>query len=156
MNYKQKLGYMALGAGILALGIIIGQVITPDIEAQSNGVFEKIQCRELEVVDKNGNQVIVLRYRMIEIKDERGKPAIWLYGGGTAGNRIFIFNPSRETGDFTGIELRSDSLLNRVLVDRRQGRGGIELYTSELGDNGAINIYHEPGKIKWSAPKQEE
>ena len=29
MNYKQKLGYMALG-------IIIGQVVTPDIEAQSN------------------------------------------------------------------------------------------------------------------------
>ena len=37
MNYKQKLGYMALGAGILAIGIIIGQVVTPDIEAQSNG-----------------------------------------------------------------------------------------------------------------------
>ena len=30
MNHKQKLGYMALGAGIMALGIIIGQVITPD------------------------------------------------------------------------------------------------------------------------------
>ena len=46
MNYKQKLGYMALGAGILALGIIIGQWVTPDIEAQNNGVFDKIICRE--------------------------------------------------------------------------------------------------------------
>ena len=27
MNHKQKLGYMALGAGVLAIGIIIGQVI---------------------------------------------------------------------------------------------------------------------------------
>ena len=36
MNHKQKFGYMALGAGILTLGIIIGQVVTPDIEAQSN------------------------------------------------------------------------------------------------------------------------
>ena len=35
MNYKQKLGYMALGAGILAVGIIIGQWGTPDIEAQN-------------------------------------------------------------------------------------------------------------------------
>ena len=43
MNTWQKLGYMALGAGILAIGIIIGQVITPDIEAQKNGVFDKIQ-----------------------------------------------------------------------------------------------------------------
>ena len=60
MNYKQKLGYMALGAGILALGIIIGQWVTPDIEAQSNGVFDKIQCRDIEVVDKDGETAIRL------------------------------------------------------------------------------------------------
>ncbi len=45
VNHKQKLGYMALGAGILALGIIIGQWGTPDIEAQSNGVFDEITSR---------------------------------------------------------------------------------------------------------------
>ena len=50
MNYKQKLGYILLGAGIMAIGITIGQFITPNIEAQNNGVFEKITCRELEVV----------------------------------------------------------------------------------------------------------
>ena len=60
MNYKQKWGYMALGAGIMALGIIIGQIITPDIEAQSNGVFDKITCREIEVIDKDGNKAIRL------------------------------------------------------------------------------------------------
>ena len=60
MNYKQKLGYMALGAGILAIGIIIGQVVTPNIEAQSNGVFDKITCREIEVIDKDGNEAIRL------------------------------------------------------------------------------------------------
>lgn len=60
MNYKQKLGYILFGAGIMAIGIIIGQVITPDIEAQSNGVFDKITCRELEVVDEKGERGIVL------------------------------------------------------------------------------------------------
>ena len=60
MNYKQKLGYTLLGAGIMALGITIGQFITPNIEAQSNGVFDKITCRELEVVDAKGNKAIVL------------------------------------------------------------------------------------------------
>ena len=54
MNHKQKLGYMALGAGILALGITIGQIITPPIEAQHNGLFNEITCRQLTVVDKNG------------------------------------------------------------------------------------------------------
>ena len=51
MNHKQKLAYILLGAGIMAVGIIIGQFITPNIEAQSNGVFDKIPCRELEVVN---------------------------------------------------------------------------------------------------------
>ena len=60
MNHKQKLGYIALGAGILALGITIGQIITPDIEAQSNGVFDKITCRELHVVNKHGKLAIEL------------------------------------------------------------------------------------------------
>ena len=45
MNTLQKLGYMALGVGLLAVGIIIGQWGTPDIEAQSNGVFDEITCR---------------------------------------------------------------------------------------------------------------
>ena len=58
MNNRQKLGYMALGATILAVGITIGQFVTPNIEAQNNGVFDKIVCRELEVVDRQGNTAI--------------------------------------------------------------------------------------------------
>ena len=60
MNHKQKLGYMALGALILAVGITIGQFVTPNIEAQNNGVFDKITCREIEVIDKDGNEAIRL------------------------------------------------------------------------------------------------
>ena len=86
MNYKQKLGYMALGAGIMAIGIIIGQVITPNIEAQSNGVFDKITCRELEVVDQDGTPAIVLESKdytkrltfFDEKLDQDGTPAIVL------------------------------------------------------------------------------
>ena len=60
MNHKQKLAYMALGALILALGITIGQVITPTIEAQNNGVFDDITCRSLRVVDEKGEATIYL------------------------------------------------------------------------------------------------
>ena len=60
MNHKQKLGYMVLGAGILAVGIMIGQFVTRDIEAQSNSVFDEIICRKLIVIDKVGNERIVL------------------------------------------------------------------------------------------------
>ena len=71
MNHKQKLGYMALGAGILAVGIMIGQFVTPDIEAQSNGVFDEITCRKLTVIDKVGKDGIVL--------DTSGRPGRKLY-----------------------------------------------------------------------------
>ena len=60
MNHKQKFGYMALGAGILALGITIGQFITPDIEAQNNGVFDEITCQSLKMLDKAGKVKVVL------------------------------------------------------------------------------------------------
>ena len=36
MNQKQKLGYMVLGAAIMAIAIMIGQAITPNIEAQNS------------------------------------------------------------------------------------------------------------------------
>ena len=60
MNHKQKLGYMVLGTGILAVSIMIGQFATPDIEAQSDGVFDEISCRKLTVVDNEGNTAIGL------------------------------------------------------------------------------------------------
>ncbi len=60
MNHKQKLGYMALGAGILAIGITLGQWVTPNIEAQSNGMFDEITCRRIKVVDAEGNSRIEL------------------------------------------------------------------------------------------------
>ena len=60
MNTWQKLGYMALGAGILAIGIIIGQWGTPDIEAQNKGVFDEIQCKNLIIVDDAGKRAIEL------------------------------------------------------------------------------------------------
>ncbi len=96
MKNLQKFLYMALGAGIMALGIIIGQVITPGIEAQSNGVFDEITCRSLKVVDKTGKRIAFLgrgvsltlqqvgqdiEGNVFEIFGEEGKPAITLSAG---------------------------------------------------------------------------
>ena len=118
MNHKQKLGYMALGAGILALGIIIGQFVTPDIAAQSNGVFDEITCRGLSVVDekgkiaiqldtsrfnntvtvfdKVGNRRILLAHTLIgstvTVFDKVGNKAIALGFGELDGNRVAIFD----------------------------------------------------------------
>ena len=60
MNHKQKLGYTVLGAVIMLVGITIGQFVTPNIEAQSDGVFDEIQCRKLTVLDKSGKPAFLL------------------------------------------------------------------------------------------------
>ena len=75
MNHKQKLGYMALGAGILAVGIIIGQFVTPDIEAQSNGVFDKITCRGIGVIDKDGEMTILVQDGGVSVSGKDGGSA---------------------------------------------------------------------------------
>ena len=79
MNHKQKLEYMLLGAGIMAVGIIIGQVVTPDIDAQNNGVFDYITCRGLTVVDKGGKEAIFLSSH-------------------AGSNRIIFYNPDGDVG----------------------------------------------------------
>ena len=82
MNHKQKLGYTLLGAGIMAVGITIGQWVTPDIKAQNNSVFDEIRCSKLTVVDKNGNEGVILvsleEGSGVIVLDEHGKTAIEL------------------------------------------------------------------------------
>ena len=97
MNYKQKLGYTFLGAGIMAVGIIIGQLVISDIEAQNNGVFNKITCRELVVVDENGNEVIVLESReagnIVKVYDKTRKAHIILDSTGLSKPKLITAAP---------------------------------------------------------------
>ena len=45
----------------MLVGLAIGSTILPSLVAPSKVVFDKVQCRELEVVDANGNKAISLR-----------------------------------------------------------------------------------------------
>ena len=119
MNHKQKLGYMALGAGILVLGIIIGQFVTPDIEAQNNGVFDEIICTKLTVANNAGTHRIELvseqDQTMIRLTDRTGTPQI-------------------------GLRVSDDS--NSIMVMNKRNRGiGIWLISSEESDN-QILLFH--------------
>ena len=134
MNHKQKWGYMALGAGILALGIIIGQFVTPDIEAQSNGVFDKITCREIEVVDKDGETTILV-----------GDGDIFFHkGGGTAfmgahehGGSVLIH------GKGGSIEIRTHEDGGIVVVSGKDG-GSAKMGIDEHG--GRVDVFNNQGK----------
>ena len=145
MNHKQKLGYTLLGAGIMAVGITIGQFITPNIEAESNGVFDKITCRELEVVDENGNKAIVLAS-----DDNTNGLTIYDRQSGTAGvelvswalNSVTVYQQGKKaiqllswnawpTNQVTVYDMQENSAIslfsghekNAVVIDHRKGRG---------------------------------
>ena len=147
MTYKQKLGYMLLGAGILALGIIIGQWGTPDIEAQSNGVFDKITCREIEVVDKDGNKAIVLHHNEfghneLIVYHPQGRQGIKLQSGGW-GNYAIVFEDADNEQE--AVALAGTSTENYVIVRnfRSSDRAAAKLISKE--DISSVEVLDKNG-----------
>ena len=136
MNHKQKLGYMALGAGILALGIIIGQFVTPDIEAQNNGVFDIIQCRGLKVIDANGNEAIVLSTELITRENASKANGVLVLDKQGNGGGIGLFRSAQKTWI------------------RVSGEGATESVILSVGEerDASISISDGLGRIAWEAP----
>ena len=66
MKQKICVRSMALGAVIMLIGLAVGAIVSPPLGAQRNGVFDKIFCRSLTVVDSEGSIGIMLN------KDENG------------------------------------------------------------------------------------
>ena len=175
MNHKQKLGYTLFGAAIMALGITIGQLSAPNIEAQSNGVFDEITCRRLEVVDKSGSARVLLKTKedetVVAIRDKVGKTAIALYAGGIV-NSISVYDESGALGG--GIDLFASDELKRVSVLNKAGKFVIELSASDVfgnrvalfdsvgkggivlhggyKDGKRLSVFDKAGNIEWQAP----
>ena len=60
MNHRQKLGYTALGAIIMLIGLGIGTIVAPPLTAQRDPTIEHIQCASLTIVDENGQPALQL------------------------------------------------------------------------------------------------
>ena len=139
MNYKQKLGYMALGAGLLALGIIIGQVVTPDIEARNNGVFDKIQCREIEVVDKNGETAIRLSTTkhggVIRMDSKDGRIATMSIH--ETGAHVLLYGKGKGRGGIASMST-DEGYAALDVQDKLSSDGGIRMYATDYG--GSIKV----------------
>ena len=146
MNHKQKLGYILLGAGIMAVGITIGQFVTPTLDAQSNGVFDKVVCREIEVVDKDGNKAIALfsdanSARLI-VYNSQGKQGIKLESGGW-GNYVLVFETQDDKKE--GVSLACTSYENYVIVRnfRRSERAAAKLISKK--DINSVEVLDKNG-----------
>ena len=109
---------MGLGAVIMLIGLAVGTIVSPPLIAQRNGVFDKITCREIEVIDKDGNEAISL--------STTGHGGIVLVRGKDGGLASML------TKERSGI----------VWVSRKDG-GEVEIDTDEYG--GSVSVTNNQG-----------
>ena len=175
MNYKQKLGYTLLGAAVMAVGIIIGQLSTPNIEAQSNGVFDEIVCKKITVVDADGTPGILLESskedgNRIIINHLSGERAVGL----GAGKDVVFLSLNKPSGQeaatliaaepATFFNLYGDAekgaiklgvlgdSTRSIMINDEKGTARISLITSTLGFGTHAVIHDATGQKVWSAP----
>ena len=148
MNHKQKLGYILLGAGIMLVGITIGQFISPPIEAENNGVFDKITCFELEVIDGKGKTAAMLGSTReatgVFVFDKQGTPAVIL-SSSPKGNGVQVFNKQHQA-----VDLGSSSEGNGLTIRDQWGRTAVSLGASD--ESGAMEVHDKWGNVRWRAP----
>ncbi len=136
MKRKVCVRSMVLGAVIMLVGLAVGAIVSPPLIAQRNGVFDKISCRTLEVVDENGNLAIVLSTELIN-RDNEPKA-----------NGVLVLD---KQGNGGGIELICGAQKNWIQVS---GEGAIESINLSVGEqrDASIHISDGLGKVAWEAP----
>ena len=169
---------MMLGAVIMFIGLAVGAIVSPPLVAQRNGVFDKITCRGIEVVDKDGlvgvrlganddgttgvsvfgkqgvaaaNILSTDKGNSININNSK-ELGIVLYSGihqnGETANSVTVYNPQ---GQKRGVWLRSYENSNALFLNGQAGKENIGLLAAENLPP-FIMIKDRAGKHIWSAP----
>ena len=98
MNFKQKLGYMFIGCLFTIAGYILASLGGDTTHAQQNEqVIDKIVCRELEVVNKEGISVFDIKAGegggVVRVKNSDGISVVNLEGKGLCMSVTRVENP---------------------------------------------------------------
>ena len=136
MNYRQKLGYILLGAVIMLTGMTIDSIVAPPLIAQHNGTFDTIVCKSLTILDNNGQPAIDLvtdpeRNAVAIHKPGEKEPDITISSGAISSD-IMIHG---DHGEFA-LSLsytRADSS-NHIMLADPNGKVGITIATATQGN----------------------
>lgn len=173
MKQKVSIRDMALGAVIMLIGLAVGTIVSPPLIAQRNGVFDKITCRQLVVVDSFGKEAIFLnstkKNNNITIMGKEGG-LIGLSTDEIEGNGVVIFGNDQSP---PALRLYShDKSGNGIVIQSKHGKKGIYLTTDEDGNQVTINdhygnptvhlvsgknvdgvvVWDKVGNVRWAAP----
>ena len=134
MNHKQKLGYIALGASIMLIGMWIGNAISPPVTAQNDG---ELTCQKLTFVD------------------ETGTPLYWIqttdpiaFGDSNGGLSIFTKSLNWDTGKQESREIlhiQSNHFDNRWTFRNPNGTEAVSLYSNRTF-GGLVRTLDKEGK----------
>ena len=124
----------------MLIGMWVSPLISPPITAQHNGVFDKIQCRKIEVIDKDGETTIIV--------EDGG-----VFVGGKNGGIVFM--STDEHGGIVGVtgkdskvsgsaEIKTDEHGGRFDVYNNQGKPRAAMGINEFG-SGAVSTWDENG-----------
>ena len=139
MNYRQKLGYTALGAIIMLIGLTIGTIVAPPLIAQNTGVFDTIECKSLTILDNNGQPAINLvsdpvRNIIAVHKPGETEPDITI-SSGVISNDIMFHGEHGEHGEhaLSLSHIRADSS-NQIMLSNPNGKIGITIASATQGN----------------------
>ena len=137
---------MGLGAGIMLIGLAVGAIVSPPLIAQRNGVFDKITCRKLEVVDEDGNPAVGLssseERNDVLVSDKQGQGGINLSSLSVLGSYVTIYDDQGKES----VVLSGTAAHNSLNVfNKKSGIPGINILSGE-GANG-VAILDQQGEI---------
>ena len=143
MKFKQKLGYMCIGCLFTITGYIIASLGGGATHAQQDEQIDKIVCRQLEVVNKEGKTVARIDgfLRDMNFYNPAGK-VVASIAVGDSGGLMSVRNPEGKNaagifsvgGEFGGI----------IQVYDSRGKLAADIYSDENG--GGIEVRNAAGK----------
>ena len=155
MNYRQKLGYIALGAIIMLAGLTIGTIVAPPLIAQNTGVFDTIECKSLTILDNNGQPAITLlsgatRNIIAVHKLGETEPDITI-SSGLISKDIMIHGDHGDHG--LSLSYVRDDSSSHIILANPNGKMGVHIATATQGNmmslqsrsgKKAVTLYHVP------------
>ena len=153
---------------------------TPDIKAQStdlpadfddleppppNKRFNEITCREIELVDKDGNKAIdlftggVFKGRGIEIYDRKGNPTVVLSSQDMS-NKLYLIDSQSKLGVALDAGISGKAVgnhvanINSITVHSPLNKGNVTLLATDNPkmDEPVVSIHDKHGSLSWEAP----
>ena len=143
---------MALGATILMVGIVMGQLLNPAVAIRTSEVVDKLVCREIQIVDEKGQLMTFLgadqQGGQLMMYDSQRKPLIHMSAANRGGS-LLVWG---KDGD-QRISLNTDEKGGAVTIWTPDNKIGAVMST--LDDLSRLHIGGQSGKVVISADETE-